>query len=199
MYFAVFFLVVLSAFSLKAVVYSRDPNVDFTDPGMTSLNSYVSYAGKCDTPTNLDIALIPFGAIACAELDVTNLTCSNIQGCSWENDSFFFGTYCAGLVNRSYYNITSFRPCNATALQDQSMCDIFKCSWSDPETIYTQQVSILSPGKSFSMFWETAKFITGFRTDLGFKQFGWLFALFFTYVPFLMLLFALYMALPFLH
>jgi hypothetical protein len=199
LYFVIFFLIVLSISNIKAWAYHPDPNVVIEDPGFYRLGGYYAYGGKCDKPADLDIALIPYGAISCRDLVLNNMTCGNIDGCAWQNDSWFTGDYCYGNVNRTYYAINSFVPCNATGLQSQELCKIFKCSWTNSSELYTQSISPLESQNTFSMFWETAKIMLGFHTDIGLTQFNWLFVLMFTYLPLLMMFYALYMALPFLH
>ena len=198
-YFVIFFLLVWSVFNLKAWSYQTDPNVAFSDPGFYDISSFTSYGGACRNPSDLNIGIIPYGDISCRALNVTNQTCNDIEGCTWLNDSFFWGDYCDGDVNRSYYGITTYQPCEATSLQSQGLCKVFRCSWTNTSELYAEQVSLMKPYTGFSMFYETAKFMFGFETDLGFKQFGWIFALFFTYIPILALFWSLYMALPFLH
>lgn len=220
-YFTVYFLIVWGALNLQAVYGYTDTSVHYTDPGFYQYASYSNYGGKCSPPGEIkrfsesawNIGL--FGnctptnnqrcGISCDELDTNNRTCTNVVNCTWINDTDLFGftvfpAHCDGLVDNIYYNISEHDSyCSAPGLQNEILCNVFKCSWSNTSAIYVQEVSLLKPQKGMVMFYETAKFMLGMRVDFGLMTFGWLWAFFFTYIELLMLFFSIYMALPFLH
>lgn len=207
-YFIVFYLLVYSTFSLKASVYHTDPATSYTgDPTQTL--AALNKDGVCDRPTEINL----LGTIHCEDLDTNNGSCNHVAGCAWQNISHWFSAdtqECTGDVNLTVFGLNGTIGCSGSypdtmnnclstsamcaAMHNQTYCDIFRCSWVNNSEIFNDMTpGILDTTKNIGMFWESAKFMLGFNTNLGFKSFGWLFAIFFTYIETIMLIYSGYM------
>lgn len=193
-YFTVYFLVTLACYSIKAEVYAIDPIVNFNASNFYEISKYVDAGGKCDVPSRIGsfTSLLPSAAISCHGLAVNNLTCGEVIGCNWVNDSFFLGDYCHGTVNRTYYGFTDRVPCAQIA--DRDMCAVFLCTWFNTTDLYNTvyDVGAGSTSSFFGTAFSVLKFMIGWKPIFGFRTFGWLWAFFFTFIPFLLLVFAIY-------
>lgn len=146
--------------------------------------------------------------------------CESINGCVWENVTsglWFWETTeaasCLGKINASYYGIntsTIFKgevvaahdntptfgaatPCNhPNVLENQSLCDIFSCTW--------QKVEIADSYTSSSSVVDTVKELFTFRYDFGFSDNVNSIVIFiFFIIPLIMIIVSIYYMLPFAH
>ena len=127
-----------------------------------------------------------------------------VDGCTWNNVSDFFGYFakppiCEGLVNKTHYGITTVGKgyCNSPGIQNETICELFTCTWTNSTQIAETQLDINS--KTSMSLWDSVKYVALFRPELGLGKATFLISFFFFWIPTLMLLFAIYMALPFLH
>jgi len=188
------------------VMHETDTRVTYTNvPFYSQGNAFNEITGKC---IGAGDAMNLFGSINCAYLH--GLTqgdpeaCNGIFNCTLVNRSSIFGsneTYCFGYVNKSYYNITGTAAtyCNNDWLQDYGICDTFGCSWVEINQTNSGGADDLGSTASVSTFWEQVKWVATFKADVGLGSFNWIFSILFFYIEFIMLLWAIYMALPFLH
>jgi hypothetical protein len=197
-YFTVYFLAVFAVVGAKAMMIGGNPTANYTDPGFTALSSYDSFGGKCDRPN--DITNYNYFGLDCEDLVVTQRGCNQIAGCNWTNNTAWFNlvttseVLCKGSVNMTIYNLTYGDSDFCTQLRNESICEQFTCTWSTTTELLNERFSILNPTKGISTFSETVKLLAGFKTQLGFQSYGWLWALAFTYLPTLMLFYSIYMA-----
>jgi len=145
--------------------------------------------------------------ILCNQLEVfeDENTCNNVSGCSWVNETDLFGIAvspagCSGVVNKSAYNISGGirNYCSSPGLQDQGTCEMFKCPWIDRQQLAEEQADSIN-SNNLNTFWDSIKFIVTFRANFGLGSYNWLISFLLFYIPMLMLLWCIYMALPFLH
>jgi len=204
-YYVIFFLIVSSIFGLQAKLGASTTGVSFSGAGFEDKFNAFEEPVKCEGRGR---AMNYFGRVLCTQLDVQedNATCQNISGCSWRNETSIFGfavlpAQCNGIVNNSFYNITDESRagyCASSGLQTEGLCTTFKCPWINNTDMGNQQTQALEFG-SVGNIWESVKFVTGFKADFGFNKYDWLLRFLFSWLPFMMLLIALYFSAPFAH
>jgi hypothetical protein len=134
--------------------------------------------------------------------------CTSLNGCTWTNQTscFLFFTCetsietCEGRLNQTFYDYTtsslnySKGICDIDKAQDNAtLCEALGCQYG------TQESVIGSEGNQENVFSTIGKMFT-FSVDIGLPTAGnVVFTLFLFYLPFFILLLALYFALPFLH
>jgi len=207
-YFFIFFLIMVSVVNMvHHYNYAINQNINYTNPGFLDKNNFFSNERCEGTSKSMNFA----GTIKCKKLiDVDNETCGvnstdGIQGCTWENESNILGiwyraSFCGGNVNKTYYNITSSRRqfCEeATGIQTEALCEIFGCTWVNESLM--AELSVTNGEQQVVTLWSTVKYMVSFRADIGLGQWNFIFIFIFFYIPFIMLLFAIYMALPVIH
>ena len=203
-YFFIFFLLVSSTVNAKiAIAGNDDLRVTYNDPGFLN-KTWSDNGGVC---TGKGDAVNFLNNIWCNRLDIEEwdkLTCDSVEGCSWNNASDFFGYFakppiCEGLVNKTFYDINTVGKgyCDSPGLQNETICELFKCSWMNSQEIAQSQISIDS--RSSVTIWESIKYVALFRPELGLGKATFIISFIFFWIPTIMLLFAIYMALPFLH
>jgi len=139
-------------------------------------------------------------------------TCNNITGCVWNNRSSFFGLFvsdpiCSGIVDKTVYNITGGLNtyCQSTGLQSPENCSLFKCDWINPNNIATDTKGTSFSGNeplgatTGSNIWNTIKFMSTFRYDLGLGYFNYIFIILFFWLPTVALVLSIYFLIPFFH
>lgn len=170
-YFAMF--VVISSIASGLIHYGIATDARFNDPGFVELNEQVS--GSCGG--NL-VRLCGF------VLANDNQSCTIMDGCSWD------GTKCEGIMSAEqcsdYLNAT--------------VCAVAQCTWTG--TVVGDTVDPVEPA-SMSVVKTTFSLMTGIGAEdvnIGIPTgFTYVFAFVFFWIPFVVMLWALYMALPFLH
>lgn len=192
-----------SLLNAQAAIAPGSSTIELNDPGFqTHGNEYLA----ADGCTGKGKAMTVFGNIPCNRLDVGNDedTCNTVEGCQWQNRTAFFNltvfeAECELSVNLSHYSLEGTSKSNyCETFTNESYCDIFECVWADYNTLATDQVNLIETGKVVTI-WETVKFMAGFQVDLNLGTFNFLFVFLFFYLPFVMLIWSMYMALPFFH
>jgi hypothetical protein len=85
------------------------------------------------------------------------------------------------------------------AIQTQGLCEVVSCTWSDFTSIGSGTVA-LDQSFDWSAVKNTLLLMTGFDAQLGIPGgFAFIGNFIFFWLPFFMLLWSVYMALPFIH
>jgi len=207
MYFFVFFLVVTAINSGGSKISD-----DFI-----SNSSVTGYAPPTINPFGLDAectGILTTSFIKCVEPDYldTNDTCSVIPNCTWVNG--FFSPYCSGDIDLEAVGFVKegwlwygssceplFNSSNEN-ISDSSLCESFSdfgCEFVVYDNFGVQSINPLSSQSTGGII-KTIKYMFTFDADIGINSnYKYIFAFIFTWIPFFMLLWALYMALPFIH
>ena len=172
-YFFLFFLIVTSVISGSAEMGIDPGDISTTgDPGFESDdNQFSGINSECS------------GSITtyCIHTNADdNDSCSVLTGCSWS------GTFCVG---------THAYTCEA--ITNQSYCSLLDCTWTG-----SRAPTSIDPNEEYdwSTMRDTIGIMTGFRADIGIPSWAnWIFSFLFFWIPFLLLVWSIYMALPFLH
>lgn len=211
-YYVCFFLLIASVQYSFSTMYDTSNDLQYNDPGFSErFNIYDLQNGECRGKVKKNI----LGNYYCKQFedlnddlqtDITEEECNFIPGCAWENATLLLGiqvfdAQCSGNVNITSLgledNTTTSTFCQQ--LQNETYCDALHCIWLNPNDLANERISDLE-GKNFlSVTWESIKFVTTFRADFDLGRYGWVISLVFFYFPLVMLLYAIYMALPFLH
>lgn len=203
-YFVIFFTLTLSVVNARAIDPSSDQSrVSINDPGFQEFNNAYDNA-YC---TGVGVGSIVSDIIPCKRLDVEEeeTICNEIAGCEWYNATTLFNITvlsagCFSNVNLTHYNINGSNRRNyCDYLNNESICKTFKCTWTNQTTMFTSDISVSQGTNNLIGIWDTIKFVTTFRAELGLGTFTFLYSFIFFYIPFIMLIWALYMALPVLH
>lgn len=179
LYFFAFFLIVYS-FVNAAPTYDLDTTgISVSDPGFSSsLNQPFAQQGECKGR--------PF--YFCSSPGFDNETqCNQFSGCYWD-DGFFSGPSCHGVAEFSCSDISN-----------ETTCLVWDCTWSDFTNIGNGQVRPDS-GFDWSAVKDTMLIMSGFDASIGVPaSVAFITGFLFFWLPFFMLLWSIYMALPFLH
>lgn len=197
-YFFVFFLIMTSVAGMLSYYDIPNQHLTHNDPGFMAKNNFYSSA-KCEGSGE---AMNFLGTIQCSslKLDIHDVDgCTGISGCTWMNSSIFGEVGCIGNVNKTAYNITGWTSgyCESPYLQTQELCILYRCPWINESLVASSSVDF--SGKQIVTIWSTVKYIVTFQADIGLGVWNFIFIFIFFYIPFIMFLFAIYMALPFLH
>lgn len=140
-----------------------------------------------------------------ADID-NNVTCNNLEGCTWQNGSYWLGIFydephCSGYLNTSYYGCgDNLEQCCRESSQFQEskyLCEAVGCNWYNISQYNTIGESSFS---SPSRIWESIKFMTGFSADFSLgSEFSWIVSFVLFWIPFLAMLWAIYMSIPVIH
>jgi len=135
--------------------------------------------------------------------------CEYIEGCSWENVTIthWFSAdessfTCNGTVNTTYYNddenFTGYSLCEMTGLDNNLDCSILGCFWYNENT--ATNLNLDSTWSNVNSIASTIGGLFLFRVDLGMpEQAKTIFIFILFYIPFFILLMAIYFILPFIH
>ena len=206
-YYIVIFIA-LTAFTNGQAEVTRglNPNIALNNPGFNLKGNIFNADGYCSGKGS---AMTITKNIFCQKLDIERDdidSCVNVSGCRWENVTDLFGITitpqgCYGNSNKSFYGINgtydrSSAYCAAPGLQQEEICETFKCNWYNATTQFNQ----VSPASTNSMatVWDTISWVTTFQFDIGWGSYNWLFSLFAFYIPMIVLVIALLMMLPFM-
>lgn len=130
-----------------------------------------------------------------------NETCNSVTGCEWHEAGFLTRSGCSGDVNATALGINDtdqFTVCRSDYLDtDQFTCYIFGCQWSNT-TSQGNNIGISSSYSSTTFLYQIGQFAT-FNVDFDIGVFKYLVVFILVYIPFFMLLFALYMSMPFIN
>lgn len=202
-YFFLFFLLLQSAINARAEYVNSDTSrIYINDPGFQDKGNSLFNTERCG---GKGTAMTVLGGIPCKNLDVDDeITCNSFNGCTWSNETSLFNITvkdagCRGYINLSHYDLNyKTRSTYCSNLDNESLCEAFRCVWLNQTTLAQQQIYLEDSGK-IATFWETIKFVATFRADIGLGIFTFVFSFLFFYVPLVMMIWAIYMALPFLH
>ena len=181
LYFFMFFVLVFS-FVAAADDLGLDHQVSTNDPGFANNQILPNVLGFCEGNKFL----------SCSSMVVTNATnptCDSFVGCEWEPNPFFGDPRCQGILETQ-------ESCSRQG--DQTRCFIVGCDWiqTDGEGLSLDTDN----GVTLNTFTASIGVMTGFRADIGVPgNYRWIFSFLFFYIPFIMLLWSLYMAIPFIH
>lgn len=193
-----------SILNARAEYVTSDTNrITINEPGFIERGQSLYATAICGGKGK---AMTILGNIPCKELDVNEdeNTCNSITDCTWQNETNLFNVtirsaFCSGYVNLTHYSLNdTTRSTYCYELNNESSCDVFRCVWLNQTTLAEQQVDLDDTGKLVTI-WETIKFMASFRADIGLGTFSFIFSFLFFYVPLVMLVWALYMAIPILH
>lgn len=156
-------------------------------------------------------------------------TCNNMENCNWTNATYFvfwhspicgclddgdFTSRC--MVNVSYYNFplanitvsqndgydfyynktSEQKFCELSSyLANEDTCQLFGCSWIK----FSDTPDVSKDKGNGALFWEATKWVLTFNVNLGLGPWNFVFYFIFFWVELIALLWAIYMALPFLH
>jgi hypothetical protein len=194
LYFFIIFLTVFSAIGM-ANDYGLDrTGIATNDPGFnTPYNIPYGQTGECTG--NI------YGLCRYMNID-DNITCSQFAeyGCYWDNTtSFFSSPGCRG----SFINWSSNTApaCEAFQTRGENICRLVGCTWTNFTGHGTGQTSgVTNNNFDWSSIKDTIGFMTGFRAEFGIPpMFNFIASFLFFWIPFFMLSWSVYMALPFLH
>jgi len=176
-YFTIFYVVVFSLV-VSSTDYTLMRGTEDLSAKYVSLEGFTGTAsGKC-TGTS-------YASISCGYLGITdNTTCIMVNGCTWT------GTKCEGIPQ--YMNCDS-----PNVHYNNTLCQIMKCTWISYEA--PRQISA---SDSFDWSSTISAFVamTGFSGDLGVPTgFRFFVHVFIFWIPFFILIWAIYMALPWIH
>ena len=177
-YFFIFFLILYSTINAAAEI-GVDHDLSVSDPGFqTDITPYTS--GTCTGNIGL---LDSFWCTRIPNIQ-SNETCTLISGCSWD------GEVCVGSINL----VTD---CDS---YNQTYCELLEpngCVWNEDEDSSVDPTDAISPVSGLT---ESIKFLFGFNARLGMPgAYQFIISFFFFWIPFMALLWSLYMSLPFLH
>ena len=183
LYFFVFFIVVFSMVNALAETGEYNSGISVHDPGFSS-SSNIPFAQSGVCKGRPHYLCSSFGSIN----GIDNATaCNSYQGCYW-GANVFKDDSCKGVFIGSCDDYT-----NGT------ICSVVGCTWSDFTGLGATSNN-LAVTFDWGVVKDTVGFMTGFDANLGapsWLQFIISFPLF--WLPFFMLLWSIYMALPFLH
>ena len=187
LYYFIFFLLTFSAVSAFNHYGIDASGISANDPGFqTASNDPMSQGGEC-------IGAIP---LTCGGMNADdNTTCSMINGCTWDATDL----RCEGFHQEGACDTPNpLSPNNGP--RNESFCNILGCHWSSYST--SGSPATVDPDDTFD--WSSVKntigVMSGFSADIGIPSaFQWIFSFIFFWVPFFALLWAVYMALPFVH
>lgn len=194
-YFFAIFVLIYSTVG-ASLYYGTDINgVYVNDPGFNSANNNpLAQGGLCDGT--------PYGRCASLGADTqeyceafSNLTTPGLfeigghwffpqQDCYWDNST----NSCKGTM----FALT----CDGNFTTNQALCEAVDCTWTD----FTTSGGVSGDTFDWGKIKATIGFLSGMSYGIGIPA-GWhfLFAFIFVWLPSFMLLWAIYMALPFLH
>jgi len=189
LYFFAFFVIMYAVVG-AAGEYGFDTHGDlsYLDNGFSNDNNQpYAQGGKCSGSP----------VFTCEGMDIRDMESCILfvpYNCKWQNETLVYNSTifdrCYGFLNAACKDFTNPR-----------MCGVAKCTWTD----YTNNGTASMPSGYGSAFdWETTKntvvTMLGFRATIGIP-YGWtfVFSTVFFYLPFIMLVLALYFGLPFLH
>lgn len=137
-------------------------------------------------------------------------TCSDIVGCTWENESTFFwlfttDAHCSGLVNMTEYTSVNVsvvdlsgtievdetgKSAFCSLMENENSCNVMGCTWTDRGDSL-QNLNLKSLATTISELFT-------YQVDIGLSSgMNFIFVTFFFWLPFILLLIAFYFALPF--
>lgn len=191
LYFFVLFLCVYCIVSAANEEGIDTGTLYFNDPGFVSTgNDPSSVTGTCQG-TNIP---------QCSNTFASDASCEQIPGCTWMNSTMvcygWHGISCSDIESNA-----SLIPVNFTK---QEFCQMLRCTYLDATGLEVPIVTV-DPNEQYSMgsVSQTIAVITGIgynSANLGMPA-SWAFVGQFLifWIPFFMLLWAIYMALPFVH
>lgn len=178
-YFFMFFLVVTAVTLGGAEMGIDTSSVSVNDPGFYNLQNQFQNIGT-GTCSGL-----PYGFVHCSYIKSASVeVCSAIPGCSY-NASM---DKCQGTHNiSSCYELDN----------NQTQCGVLGCTWTN--RTFPSQVSQDS-SLDWSVIRNSIGVMAGFNANLGMPgQYQFIMSFFLFWLPFTALLWAIYMALPFVH
>jgi len=180
LYFFCFYLVVWSTVATTIELDVETGVNSVKDPGFQKLSDPFSTGGFCSgTPE--------FG---CGHIS-DNVSCEYIRGCNW-ND---FSSICYGNVGDPVSGL-ALSICSPSI--NQTYCKLAGCAWTTYSSYGDESYSAKSV-VSNSPFRATIAIMTGFGVDIGLPVWvNFIYSFLFFWVPFVMLLWSLYVAIPFI-
>jgi len=205
--FTIFFTSVTAVSNTRSIGAKLYDNSSYaSNPGFNSLNNPFLIESKCYGKGQ---AMSLFGTIPCPRLDIDvsdNQSCNNISGCTWYNVTSIFGfeilpQRCNGYVNMSYYNITGnllskSNYCSSDGLQNEEICETFKCPWINNTAQFTQTINQNSEFNTVS-FWDSIRWIVTFNMDIGWGNFNWIISALFYFLMLCLFMGIYFMFVPF--
>jgi len=153
-------------------------------PPLTSFNDPLQQGGKC-------VGSIP---LTCGGMNAKdNASCLFISGCSWD------------ATNQNCEGIHTEGSCGSGGVFgsphiNESFCKLIGCVWTDFVGAGGTASSTLNDEQDWSVVKNTIGIMTGFRADIGFPPaFQFIFSFIFFWIPFFITVWAVYMALPWVH
>jgi len=178
-YFFTFFLIIFSIVNAAPDYDLNTAGISVSDPGFSSAeNQPFAQQGECKGR--------PYYFCSSAGID-NDTICNGYTGCYWD-DGLFAGEGCHGVFEA---------PCSD--FNDEGNCSLWDCTWSDFTNVGSGQVRP-DTGFDWSAVKDTILIMTGFDASIGAPaSIMFIVSFFMFWIPFFMLLWSIYMALPFIH
>lgn len=205
LYFFTFFLIVLT-------IVNSSPNYQFLD---TSNIEYQPPAWYNDNNNPLEQSGYCSGKSSvggCSHFENNQYKCNLMPGCNYTNESNIFGECflapcCLGdfldpdhLENPWAPDCETVNYLNSTYDKSKVCSNIDGCTWSD---LFGQTGSAsvsIAEGFDWSRTKNVISIMSGFSAEIGFPAaYRFIYSFIFFWIPFFMLLWAIYMAIPFIH
>jgi len=207
-YYLVFFLVLASIDQVMAQTFGNTNELRYTDPGFQDQFNFYESDGTCAGVIKKNI----LGEYYCEQFfaedeNFTAEDCEALPGCEYSPPTLIFNISIFDAACREGLNLTALSINESTAepgnicsnFDNQTFCEAVSCVWLNPEDLAQQKVEDLEGTNFLTSIWENIKFVTTFSADFNMGGYDWVISLFFFYIPLLLLLYGVYMALPFLH
>lgn len=194
----------------QALIGTSERRVSINDPGFQDrIQTFYDprIQGKCQGK-GMGRAMSWDGHIACWNLNIDNndyASCNAISGCAWKNATLWFNLTvyapkCENYVNKTHYAIItneSSEYCSTSSgLANERLCNTFKCDWINQSELAQMT---FSQTNSATSIWQTVGYVVTFRADIGLLGYSWIFSFIFFWIPFIMFIWSIYMALPVIH
>lgn len=183
-YFFSFFLVIFSAMNMAADHDIDIGDVYVKDPGFQDRVDPLYAEGYCS-------GSLPLSSAFCSKTEAnSNETCIFIPGCSWDD----INQKCTGIPNLAVYG----GGCSVS--MNQTLCLLVGCSWISYSSPDADSPDMVSASVSHTGIIDTIGFMTGFHGDIGTPVlFRFITGFIFFWIPFTMLILAIYYLIPFIH
>jgi len=177
LYFFAFFILMMGVTNAAVNYNISTANINYKDPGFyNSNNDPLKQGGLCSGDINFFCGTLAL---------VDNVSCEAV-GCQWDTTNLF----CYGIAATSECGVIS----------NSTFCGLLGCTWTS--YIEGGQPAVVNPSESFdwSGVRNTIGVMTGFTANIGMPAaWAFLFSFIFFWIPFFILLWASYMALPWVH
>ena len=194
----IYFIILFTIFSF---VTNLNSDLKFSSAGFKGVDQLRQQGGACGYPRETATEWF-WKTNSCRHTYAeTEADCLSIAGCN-VTTSFLNNQFCEGDINVSYYhNGTDIGDniCDASGLDnDENTCRLIGCTWTEFSGLTDQELSQYAK-PSTSNILKTVGFLGGMNADLGLSGIWYtLFSFIFFYLPFVILIGAIYSLIPFI-